>query len=90
MRKIVETVREYDASGNLTREVITETTEEGEAERLYSSPSAPAAWWGIDHSTVSQMVNGEWVPAPIVRTDERVVRQCPGCAVSVIEKPTPT
>ena len=43
MRKILETVREYDEKGNLTRETVTETTEEGEAERLYAHP--PISMW---------------------------------------------
>jgi hypothetical protein len=41
MRKIIETVEEYDANGKLTRKTVTETTEEGAAEKLYE----PYPWW---------------------------------------------
>lgn len=67
MRKIIETVREYDTSGNLTREVVTETTEEGDAERLYSSPPAPTAWWGIVPPVIT-CKPGDGVSVPSVWT----------------------
>lgn len=65
MRKIIETIEEYDNNGKLTRKTITETTEDGDAEKIYvpwlDYPYTPINPYlpQITYSTISTAKNTE-------------------------------
>jgi len=55
-RTIKETVREYDDSGNLLKETITETKEDDDTIYfpMYTTTPVPNPWWANPSCTITQ------------------------------------
>lgn len=58
-RIIKETVREYDDSGNILRETVTETTEDDDTMYFptYTTTPVPNPWWTAPTCTSTKITN---------------------------------